>query len=318
MKPDSIPTQPETNIPDATTEQNEVKREFTLQRGSEKVVVRNADEARHALYDGYILKGYSGWDEIEDTFGIKISEINREIKKQKLKEKFSENINRELLYFSEGLDKWFEATNNYRYHFNEYRCKMNESGLTKLEIELLEIINKSRSLILHQDPKDFGGMVFSLSAFNNEVKKDSRIPKQFLFDVDSFVDMSYEMTYRNSGEILWNDKKIPDRLLPKDKSVREYNPLLEPFRKILMQLKDEGVTELPIWLKQQGEMAGLSAAYQNISPQLNEWIKNAEKIRSAYELFVRENNIENTPFSDILPVPYAENLAIIDKEIHRR
>lgn len=307
-QPQPIPTTPE-EVATNPTETAEVKKEFTLFRGKESIVVTNAEEATKATQEDFYTRGIMVEGELNKSFGINVHKIQREVNVRRLKERFSENKDRDLIYSSEGLDNWSEDVNNYWFNRSEYNQKGH--ALVGLEKQLLEIINHGTALILHQDPKDMKAIAFMIHSFNSEVEKDSRIPKNFLLDIKEYSEILSKITYKSDGD------EVPDSRHPKNTEIREYHPLLEPFRQTLEKLSAEGATELPGWLKQQGEMAGYSAAYQDIPVQFKNWMEKAQKIETDYEAYIKENGIEDAPYLE-LPVNNAENLTIIDKQIHRR
>jgi hypothetical protein len=297
--------------------ETDTPKSFTLSRGEEKIVVSSAEEATQALYGGFSPETFDGVRGLCRDFGVDVSKIQRELEVKRLEGRFNENNNRELFYLSDGLEVWFENVNNYWYNYGKKQggeyAEM-EKNLVGLEKQMLENIKRGMGLVQHQDTKDIKAKSIVIERFN----KDVNVPESYKIDLDEFKDqVVYEMEYRTSGKIFWPDKKLPERLQPKDTSVKDYHPLLKPFKEVLVQLTKEGVTELPDWLKQQGEMAGLSSVYQNIPIQLNTWLEKAQKTRDEYDLYASESSINDKPYLS-LPITYAEDLAIIDRKIHRR
>jgi hypothetical protein len=297
----------------------EVK-QFTLRRSNETKIVRTPEEARDALVDGFLPTTLESELQMSKSWGVVIP-LDVETKLVTIDDDSSKNKNRELIYLSSGLNSWFENVNNYwhNHHRDTGRAFISrESALTGLDKQLLQHIKDGASRILHQDPKDMGVYGIDLNRFNEQVLKSSNIPREFCVDAQGFLDsVLFEIGYKCSGSLNWRDGNLPDRLQPKKNSVNDNHPLIAPFRGTLEQLKTQGIEELPDWLVAQGRMAGVSAVYQNIPIQLKSWIEKAVRLRDVYNSFVNNSGIQNAP-SLFLPTDYAEDLCIVDKQIHRR
>jgi len=315
-------------------------KEFTLTDHNGKTVkVRNTDEAIAAIKEGLYFWRTPLWKTkteealaFESTFGVDIEKIRRDANIERLRGEFSENEGRELIYLSSGPERWFENVNNYWYEGKDkdqdvfqdnrvyYRKMHNQYPKTSLEKKLLDCMGPAEGgigTVLHQEPKDIAAWHIELGDFNSAIKKDPRIPAEFLIDIDSFDENVHNDMLRKASS---HRAKISDEFQPKDKTPREYHPLLEPFRDILEQLKKEGATELPEWLRQQGKMAGESAAYQNIAVFLKGWIeKNSKKIAD-YKKYLKDNAIDNAPMSEYLlgHINLIDKIMILDEKLHRR
>jgi hypothetical protein len=285
-----------------------MENQCTLIKGEEKRLVRTAEEARESLNSGF------GPQTLDDAlglrkFGVDIHAISRKEEIERLKNKFSANANRELIYLTGGLDNWFESVNNYWHNrhnekYNLSKCSPRpyrdmEIGFTGLEKQLFEKISRGHGQIFHQDTKDVRATADYLDKFNKENlrEEDNLDTKEFRENI------VYEIGYKSGERAFWQEENIPARLTPKNTAPKGYNPLLEPFRETIEKLKTEGVTELPDWLAEQGIMAGMSSVYQDIPLRLNQWMEKAAKSEAA---------------QSYLPKTYAENLLIIDKQVHRR
>jgi len=284
-----------------------MENQYTLIKGEEKRLVSAAEEAKESLEGGFSPQTR------DDTlglrqFGIDFHAIRRKREIEGLKNKFYANANRELIYLTAGLDSWYENVNNYWYNCrNERTCSAYsrkpyrdmELGFTGLEKQLFEKISHGYGQIFHQDTKDVKAIAGSLDTIEEKYpqEKDNLNVAEFR---ESIV---FEICYKAGERAFWQDGKIPQRLMPKDATPRSYHPLLEPFREELEKLKAEGITELPGWLAEQGIMTGMSSVYQDIPLRLNRWIEKASRCEAA---------------QSYLPKTYAENLLILDKQIHRR
>jgi hypothetical protein len=318
-----------TNTEAGSELQVETLKTFTLYKGTkrEEMVVSNTDEAIKAILDGFYFRN-TPWHkdtpevkDFESTFNINIRQVRRDKDLKTINEMFLENEHRELLYLSEGLDKWFEDVNSYFYNRNylEYDKKIwTEFPPESLERKLLNAIDFGKSGILHQDPKDISAKIEYYRDFNSEIEKKPEIPEGFLLDTDTLQENCVsDMLRMAEGRILWKNKKIPDRLLPNEEGIKEYHPLLKHFDKIIDKLKAEGATELPSWLIEQGEMAGVSAVYKDYPILLKDWVDKERKRVDDYEDYIKKNNIQNAPHVS-LPIEYLEDIMIIDEKIHRR
>jgi hypothetical protein len=299
--------------------ENELKEEIELIKviNNEHIIVKskNIDDIIQYLNQGY-SSGFEG-QKILTEIGIDYAIIRS-------KKMFEINENRKLLYLSSGLENWRESVKNYFFNRGnknyvlssfiprEFQPEWYDED--NIEEQLERYINNGYSENGHQIPKELGSIDWH---FYRILKKIKTIG----FQTD-ILETAHKKLLETAGKLIQfksAGREYPEDLIPKDKSVRKVNPLVEPFIAELKELEATGETKLPDWLAEQGKMAGYSAYLQDLHIYFKEYTEILEEQKKVYAKFVKENNIENAPpFINVAFIKsFATKLEIINAKIHR-
>jgi hypothetical protein len=236
-----------------SAESSEQQAEFELERPNdhEKRIVHNTEELINAIKEKFFPRTIKETAKLHERFNVNVGKVMEELRLEELdKNLFPLNTDKQLLYLENGKDTWFENVKNYWYNKNNYDKQRLEyykgKKFSDLEKKLFDAIDLGKAIQLHHNAtKVFPYLVGKI------VETDNILKENILKSID----------YERGGS---HTLECPDYLTPRDKTIKDYHPLLMPFKDILTQLENQGTKELPDWLREQGEMAGYSTVYQDM------------------------------------------------------
>lgn len=290
----------------------ELAEEVTFVRGKETVVTKNIEEIKGMLEQGFRLSLLRQVRFLIDA-GINVRELVERGRIKTAEKLFQKNEDRDLLYLKNGIERWKEAADNFRYNRFKYERKVTADFKDgSLEKKIFNIIQKTDDRLCHDKAKDMAAQYNSLLQGIEVIRKTG-------FPVERLEEICRD--YRiNVIDLNW-DSSIPNgedrREEVKDKKIKEVHPLLAPFMEEIGRLKEDGLTELPDWLAEQAEMAVMSAYYINLLEPYERIAHELEEEKKQYDKFIQERNIKDAPDFPLIDQTRVRCLEIMGKKVNR-
>lgn len=311
-----MPTSPENPNEERIEGKNELKEEIEMTiytpTGERKETVKSKSlaEVKELFRRGFTCS----WQEedILTEVDVDVPELIKSGQGERERQYFELNEDRELLYLKSGHDDWMESVNNYWHNYEAYREMEHPSS--SMSAQLIKRIKRGINHHAHEEPKKFGSLDIIYRQSLDGIKSTG-------FSTEE-IEAVHERYREHITLPMVNKSKLggmtPGVFTPKDESIRDTHPLLEPFMDELRKLEFDEVEEIPDWLDEQGIMTGFSAYYQDTYKHLKEYVEALEEQREKYEEFIKEKGIEDAPkFDNTYLIKKLNVLEFVDGKIHR-